>query len=357
MKRKIGALILFFLICIPFTAHSEWKFFQHKYKYKLEDVLSAKEFVKKEGYWEGYRDGKLVGYVFLSKEWTKNLLGYSGQHLETLIGMDTKGEITGVKLISHSEPIVLIGLKEQNYLEFMNQYRGKNVTQDLSVGKNISIDAITGATVTAVVQNAIILRSARKVASLAGMIESHKGPERKIDEKFIPLTWGDLLNMAGVKNLKITSKELGMEGDDVYLDMYFGIVTPPSIGKNILGDKLYKETRGKLEKGESSIFVFSRGEGSFKGSGFARGGIFERFSLEQDDKVYMFRETDYTILTEIKAKGGPAMREGGVFVVRSKDFDPASPFKFNLILPYHIGGKKEFRSFSEDYKIPDMFLE
>ncbi len=359
MKRQIVVFILFLAICHPLTAtaYSKYGFFAHEYKYKLEDVLKADKFVEKKGYWEGYKDNKLVGYVFLSKEWTKNLLGYSGQHLETLIGMDAKGMITDVKLISHSEPIVLIGLKEQSYLDFMKQYRGKDITQDFSVGKNISIDAISGATVTAVVQNAIILRSARKVASLAGMIETHKGPERKISKKFISLSWPDLLNMAGVKNLKITSNELGMEEDDVYLDLYFGIVTPPSIGRNILGDKLYKETRGKLQKGESSIFVFSRGRGSFKGSGFARGGIFDRFSLEQDDKVYMFRETDYSILTDIKAKGGPAMREGGLFVVRGKDFDPASPFKFNLIVPYRIGGKKEFRSFTEDYKIPDMFLE
>lgn len=112
-----------------------------------------------------------------------------------------------------------------------------------------------------------------------------------------------------------------------------------------------------MKKGESAIFIFSRGEGSFKGSGFARGGVFERFNLEQEDRVYIFRDKDYGILTDIKAKGAPAIKEGGLFIVREKDFDPAAPFKFNLVLPYRIKVKKEFQSFSVDYKIPDRFLE
>jgi NosR/NirI family nitrous oxide reductase transcriptional regulator len=359
MKRNVIGLIILLVIGSPFVpaAYAKWGFFAHEYKYKLEDVLDANKFTEKKGYWEGYRDNKLVGYVFLSKDWTKELLGYSGQHLETLIGMDTKGVITRAKLIAHSEPIVLIGLKEENYHKFMEQYSGKNIMQDFSVGKNISLDAVTGATVTAVVQNAIILRSARKVASLTGLIEAHKGPNRKLNKRSVSLTWEELLTSTAIKNLRITSKELGIEGEDIYLDLYFGMVTAPSIGKNVLGEKFYKETIGGPEAGEISIAVFSRGKGSFKGSGFARGGIFDRFSIEQEERVTVFSETDYRILTDIKAKGAPVVQEGGLFKIRQKDFNPADPFRFNLILPYRIGGKKEFRSFKTEYKVPEMFLE
>jgi NosR/NirI family nitrous oxide reductase transcriptional regulator len=357
MKRRIVLIFLFFLFLFPLTGHSQWKMFEHRYEYKPGDVLKASEFVKKKGYWEAYRDGKLAGYVFLSKEWTEKLVGYSGKHLETLIGIDTKGVITGVKIIFHSEPIVLIGLKEKNYQEFIRQYPGKNIRQDLSVGNGISMDAITGATVTAIVHNAIILRSARKVASLTGMIEFAKTPKRKISQEFTRLSWKKLLDSKGIRRILVTSKELGIEGEDVYLDLYFGIVTVPSIGRNVLGDKLYKGTTDRLRKGESAIVIFSRGEGSFKGSGFARGGIFERFNIEQQDRGYAFRDSDYRNLTDIKAKGAPSIKEGGLFIVRGKDFDPAAQFKFNLVLPYRVKGKKEFKSFSVDYKIPDRFLE
>ncbi len=359
MKRKLAAINLIVFFCYPLTAasYSQFGIFKHTYKYTLKDVLDADRFAKKKGYWEGYKHNQLVGYVFLSKDWTKNLLGYSGQHLETLIGMDTKGVITDVKLVSHSEPIVLIGLKEASYHKFIKQYRGKNLMQDLTVGEKISLDAISGATVTAVVQNAIILRSARRVAALTGIIETTAGPKHKISKRVMPLTWEELIKFQVVKNLQVTSKELGLEGEDVYLDLYLGIATAPSIGRNILGAKHFTETMGRLKNGESAIFIFAKGKGSFKGSGFARGGVFDRFNLEQQDRVYFFRETDYSILTDIKAKGAPELKEGGLFIVRETDFNPADPFKFNLIVPYQAGGKKEFKTFNINYTMPDLFLE
>lgn len=358
MKIGIILLMLFFSLCYPLAGYGQqWKFFEHRYKYKLEDVLPASKFVEKKGYWEGYRDNKLVGYVFLSKDWTKKLVGYSGKHMETLIGMDKNGAITGVKIVFHSEPIVLIGLKEENYQKFIKQYNGKNIRYALSVSKEISMDAVTGATVSAVVQNAIILGSARKVAAETGMIAIAKKPGRKISEKFASLTWDELLKSGAVKNIAVTPKELGIEGEDVYLDLYFGGVTPPSIGRNVLGDDLYKATIGRLKDGESAIFIFSKGRGSFKGSGFARGGVFDRFNIEQEDRVYVFNEKDYRIFTDINAKDAPSIREGGIFIVRDKDFDPTVLFKFNLVLPYRVGIKKEFKSFSAEYKIPDRFLE
>ena len=202
--------------------------FEHRAEYKHGDVLQASKFVDKKGYWEGYIDDELAGYVFISKDWTEQLIGYSGKHMETLIGMDTNGIITGVKMLFHSEPIVLIGLKEKNYLDFLDQYPGKDMRQDLTVGKGISMDAITGATVTAVVQNAIILRSARKVASQTGLIEYVKGTKRRISEKFSELSWNELLSSEAIKNIRVTTKELGIEGKDLYIDLYFGIVTVPS---------------------------------------------------------------------------------------------------------------------------------
>jgi NosR/NirI family nitrous oxide reductase transcriptional regulator len=357
MKKGILLLVLVFVFCYPMAGLGQWKMFEHRYEYKPGDVLNAAEFIEKKGYWEGYMDNKLAGYVFLSKEWTKKIIGYSGKHMETLIGMDTEGIITGVKVLFHSEPIVLIGLKEENYLNFLKQYPGKNVRQPMTVGKGISMDAVTGATVTAVVQNAIIFKSARKVASQTGMIEFVKGAKRTISKKFTRLSWKELRNAEAIKNIRVTSKELGIKGEDVYLDLFFGIATVPSIGRNVLGEKLYQETMDRLDKGESAILVFAKGQGSFKGSGFARGGIFERFNIEQQERGYSFRDRDYSILTDIKAEGSPVIKEGGLFIVRGDDFHEGSQFKFNLMLPYRIGGKKEFKSFSIQYKIPDRFIE
>lgn len=357
--KKAVLICLALILAIPIWSYGDqWKFFEHRYSYKLEDVLQADRFVPKRNYWEGYRGKDLVGYVFISKEWTGKLVGYSGKHMETLIGIDTKGNLTGVKLLFHSEPIVLIGLKEDNFQRFLKQYSGKSILQPLSVGKEISMDAITGATVTAVVQNAIILGSARKVASDIGLIRVAKKTERKISQRYQGLTWDDLLKSGGVRNLKVFPSELGIEGTEPYIDLYFGILNPPSIGRNLLGDALYKDIITSLKEGETALFVVARGNGSFKGSGFARGGVFDRFNLEQESKVHVFRDRDYRILTELKIPGAPPIKEGGIFVIRDKDFDLSEVFKFNLLLPYRpTVTKKEFKSFSADYRLPERFLE
>jgi NosR/NirI family nitrous oxide reductase transcriptional regulator len=277
--------------------------------------------------------------------------------METLVGMDTQGIITGVKLIFHSEPIVLIGLKEKSYLTFLEQYTGLDIRREFSLGKGVSMDAVTGATVTAVIQNAIILRSARKAAVEAGLIKAYSGRKRKIKKDRRVLSWNELVKTGGMKNLRVTTGDLGHGDGDIYLDVYFGVATVPSVGSNVLGPKLYDEMVGGLGEGETAMLVLSRGEGSFKGSGFARGGLFDRFNIEQGNNTYVFKDRDYRIITDIEARDAPEIREGGLFIVRDKGFDPTSPYVFNLVLPFREGGKKEFRSFTAEGGIPDEYLE
>lgn len=356
--KIILAIFVFIFTALPPSVHAQKAMFEHRYEYKPEDVLPATRFVQKKGYWEGYRDGKLVGYAGLSRDWTINLVGYAGKHLETLVGMDTSGTITGTKLIYHSEPIVLIGLKEESYLTFMKQYAGKNIKDSIAVGGAVSMDALTGATVTAVVQNSIILETLRKIATSAGIIQAAMGKGRAVSQAYTALTWDELKQSNGVKNIPVTTKELGIIGEEIYLDLYIAVLTPPAIGKNILGDKRYKEVTAGLKPGETAVAVFSRGKGSFKGTGFVRGGVFDRFNIEQGAKMLMFSDKDYRSISEIIASGAPSINEGGVFIIRDKDFDPAAPFKLNLVLPYRPSlTEKKFKSFSVEYSLGERFLK
>lgn len=362
MKRTLIYLLMLIIaasVGMPATGRADaYKAFEHHYDYKLEDVLPATKFVQKQGYWEAYRNSKLVGYVGLSKDWTKNLVGYSGKHLETLVGMDTKGIITGVKLVFHSEPIVLIGLKEESLDTYLKQYAGKNIRDSLSVGGALAMDSLTGATVTAVVENSIILETLRKIASRAGIIEIAKGKGRKVSRKAATLSWDELKQTGAIKNIVVTTKELAIEGEDVFLDLYVADVTPPAIGKNLLGETYYASIMSGLKKDETVIAVFSRGKGSFKGTGFVRGGVFDRFNVEQGTKVNLFHDKDYTVLSDLRAKGAPEIREGGVFIIRDVEFDQTIPFKLNLVLPYRTSvTKKEFKSYSVEYSLPERFLE
>ena len=55
------------------------------------------------------RAAALLGFVLLTDDLVE-IPAYSGQTINTLVGLDTAGTITGLRIVRHSEPIVLIGL-------------------------------------------------------------------------------------------------------------------------------------------------------------------------------------------------------------------------------------------------------
>jgi NosR/NirI family nitrous oxide reductase transcriptional regulator len=73
-----------------------------------------------------YRADQLQGFVYLNSD-LANSVGYSGKPIHILVGIDPKGVITGVKLVDHKEPIVLIGIPEARILATMNSLIGKDM--------------------------------------------------------------------------------------------------------------------------------------------------------------------------------------------------------------------------------------
>jgi polyferredoxin len=117
--------------------------------------------------------GKLVGYLYLSSD-VLQLPAYSGRPINTLVGFDLHGRITGVSIVAHEEPILLAGVSEARLNQYVQQYPGNNLYDDVAVGGaglegRVSIDTISGATITVMVENATIMRSARIVAASRGV--------------------------------------------------------------------------------------------------------------------------------------------------------------------------------------------
>lgn len=115
-----------------------------------------------------YRDRKLLGYVFLTNDVVR-IPAYSGKPINTLVGVDLKGRITGVKIIHHDEPILLAGVTEARLRIYIDQYRGRYIFDNLRIGAESKrgkrpIDTISGATITAMVANSTIATSTRIMA-------------------------------------------------------------------------------------------------------------------------------------------------------------------------------------------------
>ncbi len=312
------------------------------------------------------KDGrKLIGYVFLSTD-IVDIPAYSGKPVVTLIGMDTKGIVTGVRVLKHSEPILLLGIPEAELTRFITQYVGKFVGSKIEVGAGrpgegvIGLDAITGATVTVIAENQVVLRSGLAIARQVGIIEPTIRPQAKFTPDEGTLDWDALVKNGSIQRLKIDTAEVGMpRSNQPYIDIYFGDLSAPVVGRSVLGDSVYRSLMSSLKPDDHPIFLIANGIESFKGSGFVRGGIYDRVQVSQDLDTFTFRDLDYMNLYGIKAAGAPTYRESAIFIIRSSTFSSAYPwdlvFLANKMDPQT--GSRTFVNFDREYWLPGRYLE
>jgi len=147
LKRAIVFILaIIFLICPAYSAFAE-----PATKNDLADVLPAADiFVRNEepfGHFAGYTSdgGHFAGVVFLTTEVVPDeTWGYRDQ-IVTLVGVDPKGKITGVKILEENEtPRYTRGLLSYDSW-FLEQFKGKDAGDEFLLGKDV--DAITGATI------------------------------------------------------------------------------------------------------------------------------------------------------------------------------------------------------------------
>ncbi|MGB2109868.1 MAG: FMN-binding protein, partial [Marinobacter vinifirmus] len=131
---------------------------------------------------ELYAGEELVGYAYQTIDFVQTP-AYSGKPLNAMVVLDTDGVIKGSKVIHHDEPILLIGIPEQKMHDFTDQYAGLKADQRVTVGgksseRRVAVDGLSGATVTVMVINEVIMRTAHRVGGELGLIEVNAGSKR-----------------------------------------------------------------------------------------------------------------------------------------------------------------------------------
>jgi NosR/NirI family transcriptional regulator, nitrous oxide reductase regulator len=338
------------------------------------DVLpGADAFSPRKGrppYAEAYRTAggrrELAGYVFLSTD-IVDIPAYSGKPVVTLIGMDTRGTITGAKVLRHSEPILLLGIPESKLNAFIAQYVGRDVGDRFEVGgaaRNapgvVGVDAITGATVTVIAQNQVMNRAAAEVAKEVGILAPTRRAPAAFERVPVPSTWRALVAEGAVERLLVQPGDVGMVADGrPYIDIWFGYLNHPAVGRAVLGGSGYDRLMAGLAPGDHAIFLVARGMSSFKGSGFVRGGIFDRIQVTQGNDTFTFRDLDYQNLYAVSPPDAPDYAESGIFLLRGGDsFSAAYPWNL-VLLAYKVDqetGAKAFTSFAREYWVPSRYL-
>ncbi|MFA5662533.1 4Fe-4S binding protein [Castellaniella sp.] len=328
-----------------------------------------------------YAGDRLLGYVYLTSD-IVNTRGYSSKPIDVLIGLSLEGEIVAAKLVEHHEPIVLIGIPESKVQHFIDGYIGKNyIKNPPRPGDPPPVDIVSGATVTLMVVGDSITRSVRVLAR-----RYHIGQESPLDSapvvhKVIDMSktgtesWDALLADGAVGHLFVSVADVneafvksGRQGaidhpeegdpDDTFIDLYVAPVSVPTIGRSLLGDSEYNYLRDRLKPDQQAILVAGNGPYSFKGSGYVRGGVFDRIEIIQNENGFRFTDLDHQRLADLMAAGAPGFKEIALFTVpEDADFDPTEPWRLQLTVQRVISVKeKAFTTFVLDYQLPDAFM-
>ncbi len=333
-----------------------------------------------------YQGDKVIGYVF-ETVMVAPIPAYSGEPINILVAIDAHGRIVAAKVLEQHEPILLVGIPVQKLYDFVARYIGHAVTDSIVVGNGVGqgthIDAISSATVTSMVVNETIMNSALKVAASRRLVSAAKADEQpaaKIRfDHYVDADWQTLLGNGAIRRLHLNRDDVvaafkadpqsGLVDDptapapghekDTFTDLYYADATPPSVGRNLLGASAYAQVMKSLQPGDELIAVMANGLYSFKGLGYVRGGIFDRLHVLQGDKLYLFKDSDYLPLDDVRLAGMPAFAEKALFVIRhGHDFDPGRPWTLQLLVRRQVGPLKSvYHTFTAGYRMPADYVD
>lgn len=310
-----------------------------------------------------YQLQELLGYAYESVDHSR-LQGFAGKPVSLLIGLDVRGRFTGVKVLHHHEPVFLHGLGEEPLFEFVDQYRGRSLREQIIVntsnnrrsakssdGNVVQFDGVSKATVSVLIINDTILSSALKVArkKLDGFAQSP--PTRARENFFEPLNWQQMVDRGYIGHATISvdqvEAELGRPLTDYpsdvvpdegkpFADVYFGYINAPIVGRNLLGDKGYQQLKERLGDNVQVLAVFSGGRYPHLAEDFIPGSSPDRIGLIQNNLAVEMR--DLNLLDQnlnIDVAGMPSLAVQTLFRVGgSAGFNPGAEatLQFNIEL-------------------------
>jgi transcriptional regulator of nitric oxide reductase len=276
-----------------------------------------------------YKGGTLAGYL-VSTYAAVGSTGYSGKPLDVLVGVGIDAIVAGAVLVEQTEPILVIGISEQQLSDYVGSFRGFDLKGRVSAGEQSALpDAVSGATVSSAVIRDAILRAARAV--VRSRLAAAASEERLDRETVEQASWPDLAADGSVASTRLTEERDGR--NVVLLEVYAALLTPPRIGESLLGKLAYNRLLGSLGPDDHLILIAANGFASIKGTSFVRSGHFERMQIVQGQQTVALTTDGYSNVEGLKAAEAPTFREIGVFTLRqATGFDPLTPWRLEVRL-------------------------
>jgi NosR/NirI family transcriptional regulator, nitrous oxide reductase regulator len=318
-----------------------------------------------------YRDGKIAGYIFSTLDVAEGP-SFSGIPFDVIAGVDLTGHITGAKVVFEREPHVYEDPTATAQLDtFLARMAGL-----ASQGKNsgaLSPDYVAEATMSAMWMRDSVFDSAQLVLIGRGLAKAKDSPPAVDVDGFKQMSWDDLLAEGSIVHKVITDNDVAAalskanvasgrldvplsDSSNTYIDIYTGLATPASIGKNVLGSDYadYFGPRGKsMIFAPWKIFVASNGPYDFVDD-VAGADRFDRLRVVQGDQAYQFTSSQYQGITTGGHDGIRALDHAAVFTLPAgAGFDPLKPWRLELLVNGRTAaGSPISVAFPVDYQLP-----
>jgi transcriptional regulator of nitric oxide reductase len=298
--------------------------------------------------------GRVEGYVFDTLDYAP-IPGFSGTPIDMIVSLNNQGMIMDVHLISQNEPVFVDGLGVDPFLEFLTQYRGKYIRQNISVGSvygnrsgdssgGVALDGITKASASVRIANVTILSSAISVARshLAGAAPPSGATVRK--DVFESLDWDQLLKRGLVQRITLDNEtvqkafagtvtvdddpDAKADPQGLFTDLYFTEADIPSVGVALFGQEGYDRLMAHLDPGDHALAVFSNGRWSFLEDNFVRGSQPQRLKIEQAG--FAIGGRDLPVGIDLSSRV-PAMQTVAILrIPGSAGLDPSAPWTLSV---------------------------
>jgi NosR/NirI family nitrous oxide reductase transcriptional regulator len=339
------------------------------------------------------KGGRLVGYLFSTWDVTQSK-GFSNRPLILLVGVDLTGHVTAARLVHHTEPIGILGIKNELFHRFVDNYKGHDLNDGVDIVSELSssvlgpgsfsqrlapgtsqavkIDAVSRATTSSVLMSDAIVRGGRIVARSRGILGApNTGAVLDID-RFAPADWAQLEASGALAHLhldyatlrdKISVRASDKIGDpraapgDTFLDLYAALVTPAGIGINLLSETWYAQYTAGRGVDEQMILIAANGPYSFLGADWEHADAITPIQLVQGDRTIRLSPKQIKTLPFLHAKNGPRLSERALIFFKDKgDFDPLQPWRVRLLVGADAIDPPSFASFDLPYRLPEIYV-
>ncbi|WP_269586023.1 NosR/NirI family protein [Roseibium sp. Sym1] len=313
--------------------------------------------------WTVFKDGRMIGAIGSTWE-IAGSIGYSGRPLDVLVAIGLDARIAGARLMQHNEPVLTLGLSDEDIARYVDAYAGVDLRAErasMLEPQSDLPDVIARATVSTGVIRDGILRTAHTL-SVARELVGGSGVDRL---GFEPADWPSLLASGTLVQKRVTMDEAAAAlrgakvpvapGPGNFLDLYTGIIDPPTVGRNLLGQHLYTSVIGSLGPGDTALAVLSGGLHSHRGTKWRRSGAFDRLTIVQGTTRVVPKEADYIFVKKLSIDNAPQLKEMSVFRI-GPEIDATKPFRIEVTAERPgAGGTAATMVVSADYTLPKAF--